>query len=144
VGLTKTWRKKKYFFIGRGLFLKGSSPIPSTPLPIMEYGLFKGDLCLWGQKKIFFFYIWYLFLKGAPLFRVRPFPLRYVLWSTAFSKGGCLWGQKKNIFIWRGLFLKGAFPIRSTSLPIMKYVLFQRVLACGVKKIYFFYMVPIP
>jgi hypothetical protein len=81
----------------------------------MEYGLFIG--CL--------------FLKGAPLFRVRPFPLRYVLSSTDFLKGACGFNKdlakKKNFFIGRGLFLKGSFPIPSTSLPIMEYVLFKGV-----------------
>jgi hypothetical protein len=49
-------------------------------------------------------------------------------------------GSKKVFFFFSGggyLFLKGYSPIPSTSLPILEYVLFQRVLV-GSKKYFFF------
>ena len=125
----KDFAKKKiyiyiFFFIWGPYSLKG--------FPYSEYVLFQRGLAC-GVKKIFF-YMEGLFFKGAPLFRVRPFPLRYVLSSTDFSKGGevkkFLWSyslqetlfvSKKNIYIffYRGgyLSLKGYSPIPSIVPP---------------------------
>jgi hypothetical protein len=76
----KTLRKKKFFFF----FIWG--PYSLKGFPYSEYVLFQRGPRMWGQKN--FFLYGGLFFKGAPLFRVRPFPLRYVLSSTDFLKGG--------------------------------------------------------
>jgi hypothetical protein len=47
-------------------------------------------------------------LKGLSLFRVRPFPLRYVLWSTDFLKGAC--GFNKDLAKKKKIYREGPIP----------------------------------